>query len=220
MTKACSSLQSTDKRLASYREELAHLDLSRTLANNSDLKWGTPRTIFVCISHTSTDGTPLHIITTSNDSWGTVKPVNDWCKQTRRARFQQAECEGDTGFEDRTIQFYDRVKREKEAWRARNGQRPKAAIIVQLRLDAIKNVKESQAFFDHRSEIGTAFTFPGGEYLARCFKCRAFFKYKVPRETRSLEKDGASLITDAHYPADSCAEVLAHCFCSRQNSTA
>lgn len=42
----------------------------------------------------------------------------------------------------------------------------------------------------------------------------AFFAYDVPQETRDAEK--RDIAVDGKHAADSCAEVLAHCFYRRQ----
>lgn len=165
------------------------------------------------MGHTSGDH-PLHIITTFNDKWGDAKPLEQRFRSTRATRILKEEIMGARGFwgEIREVLWSHRDRTE--IMERANGRAAKAPTIQAIKANAIRR----GPYFDHLKERAMPMEFPSCEYIPRWFKCEPSFNMTC---SNRLGFSSPHLPVRYRIPVNSpdrCAEVLAHCFCTRQIS--
>jgi hypothetical protein len=151
-----------------FVKEIGSLEISKTLKKlKQDCKnrisenyffAGIPRVLFICKGHQNNTGSPLLVITTSQDRWKYFEHMRTWCSEAREKRF--------TKEEERTI----------------------SEQTFQLKLLGEEEFRERKLQFNHLGEEAAPIKIKTGGLCSRCCLCRARFDYLVPSQVKDIER--------------------------------
>jgi uncharacterized membrane protein YgcG len=186
---------------------------------------GVPKVMFICAAHL-----PDFFVAESVSCWGTLTTMNGWCLGARLRRFRVNERSPPSTITPRTDAFHRRVVIRYNANRgpypafnvherndSLNGHPPaqKGRIIDARRWEMNQTAGDPAQWYDHMTHVAVPLstsphvTF---QHRHRCFKCRAMYGYNILPGT---ELNTNHYFRDGNYRPLSCAEVLCHCFCTR-----
>lgn len=190
---------------------------------------GIPKVIFVCSSHGEE-----FFISESASHWGELYRMGWWCAEARRHRFFDEEITGDTPILNKTANFHmEVIQTYNETLPLPYGivpitvdelfpepPRPAMTLIQQTRLKAIRRrvlqdwQPDDKNSFDHTTHNAVPFSCPSFVTRHRCYKCRAIYNYNIHTGVENWNDDQSG---DGNYGPYSCAEVMCHCFCTRDD---